>query len=137
MCRNRRKKNERNGFGPVLRAAMRIGRVEMMGRTHDGPCDAYNTARLFIKVQRQSAFQLELVPICEYADPVSHLSFSLGELFTSELLEQIEPIEEAEEKRLKNYQQKTGVSGEKYMAFLWAKMPPPMNAGTNCFLRRR
>ena len=66
----------------ALEDAMRISRVEVMGRAHDGLCDAYNTARLFVKVQRQSAFQMELVPICEYAEQVSHLSYSLGELFT-------------------------------------------------------
>lgn len=81
----------------ALEDAMHIGRVEMMGRIHDGLCDAYNTARLFVKVQRQSAFQLEMVPISTYAEKETHLSFSLGELFTPELLAQIEPVEESEE----------------------------------------
>lgn len=81
----------------ALEDAMHIGRIEVMGRSHDGLCDAYNTARLFMKVQRQSAFQMELVPISTYAEQESHLSFSLGELFTPELLAQIASDVETEE----------------------------------------
>lgn len=81
----------------ALEDAMHIGRIEIIGRSHDGLCDAYNTARLFMKVQRQSAFQMELIPICTYAEKEYHLSFSLGELFTPELLAQIAPDTETEE----------------------------------------
>lgn len=81
----------------ALEAAMKISRVQMIGREHDGLCDAYNTARLFVKVHRQSVFQLELVPICEYTDIIEHLSFKLGDLFTPELLSQFSLNEEKQE----------------------------------------
>lgn len=77
----------------ALEDAMKISRVEFMGKMHDGLCDAYNTARLFKKVQRQSTFELELVPIITYTEAVKPLSFSMGELFTPELLAQIKKEE--------------------------------------------
>lgn len=80
----------------ALEDAMNISRLQIIGRMHDGLCDAYNTARLFIKIHRQSTFSFELVPICEYADQVEHLSFSMGELFTPELLAQINSVPEEE-----------------------------------------
>lgn len=73
----------------ALKDALTISRIKPVGRSHDGLCDAYNTARLFIKLHRQTAFQVELIPICQYKQSVNHLSFSLGELFTPELLAQI------------------------------------------------
>ena len=80
----------------ALEDAMKISRVAFMGKMHDGLCDAYNTARLFKKVQRQSKFQLELIPIATYAEAVKPLSFSMGELFTADILAQIK-TEEPEE----------------------------------------
>lgn len=82
----------------ALESAMRISHVPIIGRKHDGLCDAYNAARLFVKIHRQSAFQLELVPICEYAEDTKHLSFKLGDLFTPELLSQISQIDEKQER---------------------------------------
>lgn len=90
----------------ALEDAMNISRLQVMGRMHDGLCDAYNTARLFIKVHRQSAFSFELVPICEYAEQVQHLSFSMGELFTPELLAQINVIPEEEPQEAKSVDEK-------------------------------
>lgn len=90
----------------ALEDAMNISRLQAMGRMHDGLCDAYNTARLFIKVHRQSAFSFELVPICEYAEQVQHLSFSMGELFTPELLAQINVIPEEELQEAKTVEEK-------------------------------
>ena len=90
----------------ALEDAMNISRLQAMGRMHDGLCDAYNTARLFIKVHRQSAFSFELVPICEYAEQVQHLSFSMGELFTPELLAQINVIPEEEPQEAKSVDEK-------------------------------
>lgn len=52
-----------------------------------------------MKVQRQPAFDLELVPISDYYEKPERLSFSVGELFTPELLAQFEdlnPVEEVE-----------------------------------------
>lgn len=74
----------------ALEDAMSISRIHMMGRQHDGLCDAYNTARLFVKIHRQNMFSFQLVPISQYEAQEQHLSFSLGELFTQELLAQIE-----------------------------------------------
>lgn len=90
----------------ALEDAMNISRLQAMGRMHDGLCDAYNTARLFIKVHRQSVFTFELVPICEYAEQVQHLSFSMGELFTPELLAQINVIPEEELQEANNVEEK-------------------------------
>lgn len=90
----------------ALEDAMNISRLQAMGRMHDGLCDAYNTARLFIKVHRQSAFSFELVPICEYAEQVEHLSFSMGELFTPELLAQINAVPEEELPEIENVDEK-------------------------------
>lgn len=73
----------------ALEDALNISRIQSIGRTHDGLCDAYNTARLFVKLHRQTAFQFQLVPICQYEESVEHLSFTIGELFTPELLAQI------------------------------------------------
>lgn len=89
----------------ALGEAMDIGRIQIMGRIHDGLCDAYNTARLFVKVRRQSAFPLKLVPICEYVKEEVPLCFTLGELFTPTLLAQVqqeEPVIVIEEKLVDN-----------------------------------
>lgn len=77
----------------ALEDAMKISRVDFMGKMHDGLCDAYNTARLFKKVQRQSKFELEFVPIVTYTEVVKPLSFSMGELFTPDILAQIKKEE--------------------------------------------
>ncbi|MEE1086528.1 MAG: 3'-5' exonuclease [Schaedlerella sp.] len=90
----------------ALEDAMNISRLQAMGRMHDGLCDAYNTARLFIKVHRQSAFSFELVPICEYAEQVQPLSFSMGELFTPELLAQINVVPEEELQETKTVEER-------------------------------
>lgn len=68
---------------------MKISRLKTIGQMHDGLSDAYNTARLFIKTHRQSAFKLKLDPITSYSDKKAHLCFSLSELFTPELVAQI------------------------------------------------
>ncbi|MCP1110416.1 hypothetical protein [Ohessyouella blattaphilus] len=72
---------------------MEIGRVQPIGRRHDGLCDAYNTARLLAKVQRQTALQLEFVPITSYYEQIESLSYSMEELITPELLAQIDSLE--------------------------------------------
>lgn len=90
----------------ALEDAMNISRLQAMGRMHDGLCDAYNTARLFIKVHRQSAFSFELVPICEYAEQVQPLSFSMGELFTPELLARINVVPEEELQETKTVEER-------------------------------
>lgn len=81
----------------ALEAAMQIGRIQPVGRMHDGLCDAYNTARLLAKIQRQSSFQLKFVPIVEYAEEVEHLSFRMGELFTPEIMAQLAAINSQDE----------------------------------------
>lgn len=90
----------------ALEDALHISRIQSIGRAHDGLCDAYNTARLFIKLHRQNAFHFELVPICQYEQSVNHLSFSIGEIFTPELLAQIndnfEEMEPSGEPRMDN-----------------------------------
>lgn len=73
----------------ALEDAMEIGRIRPIGRMHDGLSVAYNTARLLAKIQRQPSFQLEFVPIVEYAEEIEHLSFRMGELFTPEILAQL------------------------------------------------
>ncbi|MGI6500599.1 MAG: exonuclease domain-containing protein [Anaerostipes sp.] len=73
----------------ALEDAMEIGRIRPIGRMHDGLNDAYNTARLLAKIQRQPSFQLEFVPIVEYAEEIEHLSFRMGELFTPEIMIQL------------------------------------------------
>lgn len=73
----------------ALEDALNISRIQSIGRVHDGLCDAYNTARLFVKLHKQTTFQFELIPICQYEQLVNHLIFSIGELFTPELLAQI------------------------------------------------
>lgn len=73
----------------ALEDALNISRIQLTGRAHDGLCDAYNTAKLFAKLHRQTAFQFELVPICQYEESGKRLSFTIGELFTPELLAQI------------------------------------------------
>ena len=80
----------------ALEEAMKISRIHAVGKMHDGLFDAYNTARLFLKIQRHPAFSLNLTPITEYADKEERLSFCLGELFTPELLAQIPMAEEPE-----------------------------------------
>lgn len=74
----------------ALKEAMEIGKLRPLGRMHDGLCDAYNTARLFAKIHRQAVFQLELVPIIECVQEDTRLKYSLEELFSPELLAQIE-----------------------------------------------
>lgn len=90
----------------ALEDALHISRIQSLGRVHDGLCDAYNTARLFVKLHKQTAFQFELVPICQYEQLVNHLIFSIGELFTPELLAQIndnsEEIDSSSEPRMDN-----------------------------------
>lgn len=81
---------------------MLVGRLQPMGRQHDGLCDAYNTARLLAKIHRQPAFHLDFQPIVSYAEKTERLSFSMGNIFTPELLAQFnlsetESQEEVEE----------------------------------------
>ena len=75
----------------ALEEALRISKIRVKGRSHDGLCDAYNTAKLFVKVQRQSVFSIKFTPIREYEKERESLRYSLGELFTPTLLAQISP----------------------------------------------
>ncbi len=43
--------------------ALEMAQIRPAGKAHDGLCDAYNTARLFVKIKRQSRFVPNLVPI--------------------------------------------------------------------------
>ena len=81
----------------ALEEAMSVGRLQPMGRQHDGLSDAYNTARLLAKVHRQPAFHLEFQPIVSYAEKMERLSFSMGNLFTPELLAQFNLLETTKE----------------------------------------
>ncbi len=76
----------------ALEDAMEISYIRPIGRMHDGLSDAYNTARLLAKIQRQPAFQLSFVPIVEYAEEIEHLNFSMGELFTPEIMAQLTKV---------------------------------------------
>ncbi|MDD3417398.1 MAG: exonuclease domain-containing protein [Clostridia bacterium] len=76
----------------ALEDAMEIGHIRPIGRMHDGLCDAYNTARILAKIQRQPAFQLSFVPIVEYAEEIEHLNFSMGKLFTPEIMAQLTQV---------------------------------------------
>lgn len=105
----------------ALEDAMKISRVAFMGKMHDGLCDAYNTARLFGKVKRQSVFQLELVPIATYAEAVKPLSFSMGELFTSEILSQIKADAPEESQVVEKSPQKEWSFWRKLYAFFKGK----------------
>ena len=80
-----------------LEDAMKIGRVQPLGRQHNGLCDAYNTARLYAKVYKQPAFRLELEPIVEYDEKVEHLTYKIGDIFTPELLARLELLPSAED----------------------------------------
>ena len=97
----------------ALKEAMKIGKLRPLGRMHDGLCDAYNTARLFAKIHRQAVFQLELVPIIECVQEDIRLKYSLEELFSPELLAQIE---------LKGEEDTNVISDDKTNWCLWRKM---------------
>lgn len=81
----------------ALEEALKLGKVQTLGRQHNGLCDAYNTASLFAKIQKQKVFTLELLPIAEYENKTEHLSYSISELFTAELLAQIDKTESPED----------------------------------------
>ena len=86
----------------ALKEALSMSKIQIKGRIHDGLCDAYNTAKLFAKIHRQSVFTLKLIPISEYEKERDRLSYSLGDLFTPALLEQISQEEEISEKIIFN-----------------------------------
>lgn len=82
----------------ALENAMKISCMDLVGRQHDGLFDAYNTARLFEKIHRQSTFTLVLIPIRSLGGHMDHLSFKLGELLTADILDDL-PREEADRPR--------------------------------------
>ena len=53
------------------------------GESHDGLNDAYNTAKLFIKLETESDFTLNETYRSAREDGVEHLSFNIGDLFAS------------------------------------------------------
>ncbi len=83
-----------------LKEAMLVGRLHPIGKQHDGLADAYNTARLFAKVHRQQIFCLDLQPISSYMTDKDRLCYSIGDMFTPELLAQfhLSPTNEENEK---------------------------------------
>lgn len=64
-----------------LGEALIIADIEQEGKSHDGLCDAYNTALLFIKMETES--ELKLNDVFEEArkEEIEHLSSSLEGLF--------------------------------------------------------
>lgn len=68
--------------------ALRITSLKLMGKAHNGLTDAYNTARLFIKLQTQKIFEMKLHVIAKESATVEHLEYSMGQFFNTNILEQ-------------------------------------------------
>ena len=64
-----------------LEDALFLSDVYPEGNTHDGLDDAYNTARLFVKMETEPEFELNEMYIEAKKEDVEHLSFAMGDLF--------------------------------------------------------
>lgn len=63
-----------------LSDALDLAAIDLEGRCHDGLCDAYNTARLFTRLETDLEYKLTVQKIEEYINP-EPMGFTLGELF--------------------------------------------------------
>ena len=80
-----------------LKNALELASIKPVGQLHNGLFDANNTALLFAKIAKNKNYQMEMRPIKREDD--RPLCYSLGDLFTPELLAQMnysdtEPVEE-------------------------------------------
>ena len=64
-----------------LEDALFVSDVDPEGNMHDGLDDAYNTAKLFIKLETEPDFKLNDMYLEAKEGDVEHLSFAMGDLF--------------------------------------------------------
>lgn len=64
-----------------LEEALIASDVYQEGSTHDGLDDAYNTAKLFIKLETEPEFKLNEIYRSAKEDELEHLSVTMGDLF--------------------------------------------------------
>lgn len=69
-----------------LEMALIAADIDTEGRAHDGLSDAYNTALLFAKMQKNPEFELHPAYQAAHEGKVEHLGYSLGDLFGGLLL---------------------------------------------------
>ena len=70
-----------------LEMALIAADIDTEGRQHDGLADAYNTALLFAKMQKNSDFELHPAYKAAHEGKVEHLGYSLGDMFGGLLLQ--------------------------------------------------
>lgn len=69
-----------------LEEALILSDIVQEGQAHDGMTDAYNTAKLFIKMETTPEFEFQAVYEAARKEEVDHLQFSIGELFAGAMV---------------------------------------------------
>ncbi len=72
-----------------LQNALELASIRPTGQFHNGLSDASNTALLFAKIAKQERYRMEMTPL-QKNDEEQRLSYTLGELFTQEMLDSID-----------------------------------------------
>lgn len=69
-----------------LDEALILADIVQEGEAHDGLTDAYNTAKLFIKMETTPEFEFQAIYEAARNEEVEHLQFSIGELLAGAII---------------------------------------------------